>query len=77
MGLNHDFALLGPQAPRFDRITSKVVPCELAIEKFFSNTLSLMKFYDNRGMVARGQTVNGMDLNQRPGPSCAPGGPTK
>jgi ABC-type transporter Mla subunit MlaD len=76
-GLNHDFALLAPQAPRFDRITSTVVPCELAIEKFFSNTLSLMKFYDNRGMIARGQTVNGLDINQRPDPSCAPGGPTK
>ena len=76
-GLNHDFALLSPQAPRFDRITSTIVPCELAIQKFFSNTLSLMKFYDNRGMVARGQTVNGMDFNQRPDPSCAPGGPTK
>ena len=77
VGLNRDFALLSPQAPRFDRITSTIVPCELAIQKFFSNTLSLMKFYDNRGMIARGQTVNGLDVNQRPDPSCAPGGPAK
>jgi ABC-type transporter Mla subunit MlaD len=74
-GLQQDFSLLRPQAPRLDRITAKVVPCELAVSKFFNNTLSLMKFYDSHGIIARGQTVNGWDTNQRPAPSCAPGGP--
>jgi virulence factor Mce-like protein len=76
-GLNRDFSLLTPQAPRLDRITAMVVPCELAIQKFFTNTLSLMKFSDARGLIVRGQTVNGLDLNQRAGRSCAPGGPRK
>ncbi len=76
-GLRSDFSLLAPQAPRLDRITTKVVPCELAVQKFFANTLSLMKFSDSRGLVARGQTVDGLDPSQRAAPSCAPGGPTK
>jgi ABC-type transporter Mla subunit MlaD len=76
-GLRRDFSLLAPQAPRLDRITAQVVPCELAVQKFFSNTLSLMKFYDARGLVARGQTVDGLDPNQSAAPSCAPGGPRK
>jgi ABC-type transporter Mla subunit MlaD len=76
-GLDQAFTSLSPQAPRLDRITSKVVPCELAVQKFFANTLSLMKFYDARGIVARGQTINGMDTNQSAAKSCAPGGPQK
>jgi virulence factor Mce-like protein len=76
-GLRRDFSRLSPQAPRLDRITADVVPCEPAVQKFFANTLSLMKFYDARGLVARGQTVNGMDTNQRADQSCAPGGPRK
>jgi virulence factor Mce-like protein len=74
MGLNRDFSLLEPQAPRLDRITAKVVPCELAVDKFFNNTLSLTKFSDTGGVIVRGQTVNGLDPNQRAGRSCAGGG---
>jgi hypothetical protein len=74
-GLRRDFALLRPQAPAFDRITAKIVPCELGFEKFFSNTISLSKFYDAGGVIVRGQTVDGIDPNQRAAPSCAPGGP--
>jgi phospholipid/cholesterol/gamma-HCH transport system substrate-binding protein len=76
-GLQRDFSLLAPQAPRLDRVTAKVVPCELAVQKFFSNTLSLVKYYDARGLVARGQSINGLDANQSAGASCAPGGPRK
>jgi phospholipid/cholesterol/gamma-HCH transport system substrate-binding protein len=74
-GLRRDFSLLGPQAPAFDRITSKIVPCELGFDKFFNNTISLSKFYDTGGVTVRGQTVDGIDPNQRAAASCAPGGP--
>jgi virulence factor Mce-like protein len=76
-GLDGAFARLRPTAPRLDRITATIVPCEFAVQKFFHNTLSLMKFYDSRGMIARGQTVDGASLNQRAADSCAPGGPRK
>jgi len=76
-GLKSDFSLLAPQAPRLDRATTDVVPCELALQKFFANTLSLMKFSDTQGVVARGQTIDGLDTSQRAGKSCAPGGPRK
>jgi phospholipid/cholesterol/gamma-HCH transport system substrate-binding protein len=76
-GLQHDFALLLPQAPRLNRVTAAIVPCEPAIDKFFANTLSLMKFYDANGVIARGQTVDGLDPTQTADSSCAPGGPRK
>jgi phospholipid/cholesterol/gamma-HCH transport system substrate-binding protein len=73
-GLSRDFTLLRPQAPQFDRSTQKVVPCELAFQKFFTNTISLSKFYDTGGVIVRGQTVSGLDPNQRRLRSCAPAG---
>jgi virulence factor Mce-like protein len=76
-GLNGAFTTLRPQAPRLDHVTRAVVPCELAATKFFANTLSLMKYYDSRGMIVRGQTVNGSDPNQREGKSCAEGRASK
>lgn len=76
-GLNDAFTRLSPQAPRLDRITGAVVPCELAVQKFFQNTISLGKFYDQRALIPRGQSVNGDDPNQSPSPSCAVGGPRK
>jgi virulence factor Mce-like protein len=76
-GLDRAFAKLRPTAPRLDRVTATIVPCEYAVSKFFHNTLSLMKFYDSRGMIVRGQTVDGASLSQRPAKSCAPGGPAK
>lgn len=42
--LHGSFESLKPQAPRLDRITAKVVPCELAVDKFFAYTLSVLKF---------------------------------
>lgn len=74
--LDRAFARLAPQAPRLDRITAAVVPCELAVQKFFANTISLMKFYDARGLIPRGQTVDGT-TNMRAAESCAAGGPRK
>jgi phospholipid/cholesterol/gamma-HCH transport system substrate-binding protein len=76
-GLDGAFTKLSPQAPRLDRVTAAIVPCELAVQKFFQNTISLMKFSDSRGLVVRGQTVDGTSLNQREAPSCAPGRPQK
>ncbi len=75
--LDGAFTRLQPQAPRLDAITAKVVPCEYAIQKFFSNTASLMKFADARGLIPRGQTVDGNSIFQRQAKSCAPGGPRK
>jgi phospholipid/cholesterol/gamma-HCH transport system substrate-binding protein len=77
VGLDQAFAKLRPNAPRLDRITAAIVPCEFAVQKFFSNTISLTKFSDARGGIFRGQTVNGSDLNQKASPSCASGGPRK
>lgn len=76
-GLDGAFTKLEPTAPRLDRVTAAIVPCELAVQKFFNNTLSLMKFSDARGLIPRGQTVDGMTGNQRAGKSCAAGGPRK
>ena len=76
-GLDQAFTQLNPQAPRLDAITAKIVPCEYAISKFFNNTASLMKFSDARGLIPRGQTVDGNSIFQRQAPSCAPGGPRK
>jgi hypothetical protein len=76
-GLDAAFAALSDTPPQLDRITKAVVPCEYAVQKFFNNTLSLMKFSDGRGLIPRGQTVDGMSGNQRAGKSCAPGGPRK
>ena len=70
------FDALRPTAPRLDRITAAIVPCEFAVQKFFANTLSLMKFSDARGGIPRGQTVDG-ESNYKPAKSCAPGGVRK
>jgi ABC-type transporter Mla subunit MlaD len=41
------FTRLEPQAPRLDRITQKVVPCQKAVDKFFAFTLSTFKYGNN------------------------------
>lgn len=53
------FARLAPQAPRLDRITAKVIPCELPVDKFFAWTLSVLKFGNaaNRTSSPRGILV--------------------
>ena len=80
------FGALRPQLPRLDRITSAVVPCELAIQKFFAWTLSIGKFYDEWGVRPRGEVLAGTnsvangnvhDPELTAGKSCAKGGPSK
>lgn len=83
--LGSAFSALVPQAPRLDRITAKVIPCELPIQKFFQNTLSVTKFGTAEAAFPRGQLVLGASLlggvvndpAQRAASSCAPGGPSK
>jgi ABC-type transporter Mla subunit MlaD len=73
---------LRPQAPRLDRATAAVVPCELAVDKFFNWTLSVGKFADVRGAALRGEPVVGTntalgvvpDLKLTDKPSCAAAG---
>ena len=83
--LKRSFESLTPQAPRLDRMTARVVPCELAIQKFFQWTLSVGKFGDAYGAFPRGQINFGSDsaggLVQQPGyarhRSCAQDGDKK
>jgi hypothetical protein len=42
--LHKAFTALAPHAPRLDRISGKVIPCELPVDKFFAWTLSVLKF---------------------------------
>ena len=61
------------------------MPCELAVAKFFQNTISVYKFSGTRTAFPRGQTVGGIstagglvnDPGHQPAPSCAKGGPQK
>lgn len=53
------FAKLRPQAPRLDRVTAAIGPCEQAVEKFFQWSLSVTKFADIHGVFPRGQDVAG------------------
>jgi phospholipid/cholesterol/gamma-HCH transport system substrate-binding protein len=81
--LGDSFAQLRPQAPRYDHITAAIVPCELAVQKFFAWTLSIAKFSDVHGLFPRGQAVTGAhsagiaDPGLTAGRSCAGGGPRK
>ncbi|HWF53736.1 MAG TPA: MlaD family protein [Solirubrobacteraceae bacterium] len=59
--LHQAFTTLVPQAPRLDRVTAKVVPCELPVDKFFAWTLSVLKFGNatNLSSSPRGLLVAG------------------
>ena len=80
-GLNEAFSRLRPQAPRLNRITAELVPCLLAVQKFFHHTLSIGKFYDEISVIGRvadvvgtgvaGGQGNVKDVNARKHPSCA------
>lgn len=52
------FTRMAPQAPRYDRITALIVPCELAVNKFFQWTPSVLKFSDANGAYPRGNSVS-------------------
>lgn len=76
---------LRPQAPRLNRVTAAVVPCKLAVSKFFQWTISVGKFYGVRGAVLRGDPIIGTntaagvvkDSGLTSTPDCAAGGPRK
>jgi len=53
---------LAPQTPRLNRITRRMVPCELAIQKFFAWTPSVFKFSDAHGVFPRGEAVVGTEI---------------
>jgi hypothetical protein len=55
------FARLLPQAPRFDRMTTKLAGCEFAAQKFFQWTPSVFKFGDAHGAFPRGETAFGAE----------------
>jgi virulence factor Mce-like protein len=77
------FAELTPQAPRVNHITAAVIPCELAVDRFFNWTQSTTKYYDANGTIPRAAAVVGVGSvgNTPPekyltaGPSCAAGAP--
>ncbi|WP_320670035.1 MlaD family protein [Patulibacter defluvii] len=86
VALKDAFARLAPTTPRLDRATQKIVPCRLAIGKFFQWTLSVLKYYDGGGAYPRGELVLGMpsftlgkgkDPVLRRGWTCTQGGPPK
>lgn len=86
LALKDALGRLAPTTPRLDRASQKIVPCRLAIGKFFQWTLSVLKFYDGGGAYPRGELVLGMpaftlgkgkDPVLRRGWTCTQGGPPK
>jgi virulence factor Mce-like protein len=55
--LSGAFAQLTPQAPAYDRITSKLLACAPTLDKFFAWTQSVLKFGDANGTYPRGNGV--------------------
>ena len=76
-GLAGAFASLTPQAPRLDHVTAAIVPCELAVDKFFNWTLSTTKFSDFNGIIPRSIGVLTPAQLMSAFPSCAGGGPRR
>jgi virulence factor Mce-like protein len=64
------FTSLEPAAPRLDRVTAAIVPCELAVQKFFQWTPSVFKFSDAQGAYPRGESVDASDAQLVRAPSC-------
>jgi phospholipid/cholesterol/gamma-HCH transport system substrate-binding protein len=79
------FKRLRPAAPRLNSITAQIVPCELAVAKFFQWSLSVTKFSDVHGAFPRGEDVGSANTAGgqvrgpalKANPSCAKGGPRK
>jgi virulence factor Mce-like protein len=65
------FATFEPQSPRLDHVTAAIVPCELAVQKFFQWTPSVFKFSDGQGAYPRGESVYANDAQLTKAPSCA------
>jgi len=76
---------LTPQLPRLDRVTAKVTPCERPLQKFFANTLSVLKFGNRtnlttspRGVIGvSGGDLTGTRSNMVPAIGCADGRPAQ
>lgn len=73
--LERAFRRLGPAAPRLDRTTEAIVPCELALQKFFQSTPSVFKFRDLNASYPRGEAVAVSNAALRASRSCAKGSP--
>lgn len=79
--LQRAFERLLPQAPRYDRITRRVSGCELAVDKFFQWTPSVLKYADVNGAYPRGNNATSSssvapgapDVALRPHPGCTTG----
>jgi virulence factor Mce-like protein len=65
------FGQLDPEAPQLNHITAAIVPCELAVQKFFQWTPSVFKFSDAHGAYPRGESVYANDAQLTRAPSCA------
>ena len=57
--LGSSFGALRPQAPQLDRVTAAILPCELAVQKFFQWTLSVSKLSSLHGDMQRGLALAG------------------
>jgi ABC-type transporter Mla subunit MlaD len=83
--LGSAFNHLRPTPPRLERVLGAVVPCKLAVQKFFQQTISVAKLYDALSVRPRGRlragtnTAGGAvaDPGLTAGSSCAEGGPRK
>lgn len=79
--LARSFKTLQPQAPQLDHITSQILPCRDAMQDFFQQTLSVLKFSDAFGAYPRGDTIEqgdaigglGTSLNLKKQPLCTDG----
>lgn len=65
------------QAPSYDRLTSQTVTCLDSMDRFFGNTMSVLKFEDGHGAYPRAETTvdtdsgsTGAGLNSRPNKKC-------
>lgn len=75
--LEKAFKPLDRSVPRLDRVSGAIVPCELAVRKFFQFTPSVLKFGDARGAYPRAEAVALKPGDLVAGPSCAPGRPVE
>ncbi|HWF54547.1 MAG TPA: MlaD family protein [Solirubrobacteraceae bacterium] len=80
-GLRSSFTGLKAFPAQANTITGLVLPCEPALERFFTNTMSVSKYYDRFGVIIRGlvvaglQDINGAGTSQTVAQSCVPGAP--
>lgn len=71
------FSALRPSVPRLDSITRQIAPCEMALQQFFMDTLSVFKFQSQKNAIPRGELVANAPGQLTAPPSCAQGRPRK